>query len=182
MHQSRIWWLRHSVGMQDQDGLFIWFRQHTGHLWGIRLPKRSLYITGYVLTIAVPQYWPNGPEKIDRYIVLTGSCGLEYTIDYTETGKAQKQNGYWHSSGNYNESSGSSWIFPVVLVISIFLLIRCLSTGSTDTSSSRDADQPSGRNSRTPPPYGFKPEYTSGTFSYLLSSPTEFIICLISFT
>ena len=120
---------------------------------------------------------------------ILGSCGLEYTIDYTEAGKRQNSYGGSYSHNSYvskRSDIGGSWIWFVIIVGLVVLVIYKMGGNgapqhdhpapppppSHHRPSSWDRHGGSGGNS--PPPYGFKPEYTE--------TSTESILLVFVFT
>merc|ERR1739838_742788 len=119
-----------------------------------------------------------GFEYPDDPYILAGSCGLDYQLDLTKSGHKRKNNGGGHRgyrrrcSYTYNSSSRSSLTdyIPVFIFVSIVVVILIL-TKCSKPESSPNQDGPGGYGHggpggppggpNAPPPYGFKPEYTS---------------------
>jgi len=98
-----------------------------------------------------------------------GSCGLEYTLDYTEAGRARKtSSGYDFKYKPMNNSKGHVSWFPFILIVGAIALLIYKMTHSQEAADSTQPTQPvhpqhpQGSNIPPPPPYGFKPEYAQG--------------------
>lgn len=119
----------------------------------------------------------------DQYI-LTGSCGLEYTLELTEEGRRRSQGGWGGSQRGFGgfassffngfsghkhqqrqssfpsggEDSGGLVVVVVLLLIAFALYKVFLSGNSGQGPNPRDGHHGS---ASAPPPPGFKPDYTS---------------------
>ncbi|XP_002125157.2 store-operated calcium entry-associated regulatory factor-like [Ciona intestinalis] len=116
-----------------------------------------------------------GYDHPNDVYVLKGSCGLEYTLEYTESGKSrQNQGGYngynQQHNNNYpskHSSDSSSWFIFFIIILAIGILLCKVSQSNTEDtnvpprhSNFRDSHS---SNTNSPPPYGFKREHTSHT-------------------
>lgn len=107
-----------------------------------------------------------GYDYPDDPYILKGSCGLEYTIDYTKAGNARSNDyapSWTASTGN---SDGGGWLFFFILIFVIVFLI-CKMGGSRDSGTPYPEPDHSDHRSdshrsrqNNPPPYGFKRQYT----------------------
>ena len=97
---------------------------------------------------------------------LSGSCGLEYTIDYTQSGKHQ-QKSYVGSSkyvGTHSEVGGSWIVFVVIVGLVGFFIYKMSLSNTPQLYPSSSTPYNHGRPHHSPPPpYGFKPEYTDSS-------------------
>jgi hypothetical protein len=103
-----------------------------------------------------------GYDYPDDPYVLRGSCGLEYTLDFTKEGYQNQGHGWSHykSKTDFAGSLASVVIFIIALVV-IFVLVRmCHQHHSTDVPPPPypGTAYPS---APPPPPPGFRPEFTS---------------------
>ncbi|CAB4037968.1 Store-operated calcium entry-associated regulatory factor, partial, partial [Paramuricea clavata] len=109
----------------------------------------------------------------DLYI-LRGSCGLEYTIELTDEGRAKQGSSDYHGRNNYqygsrNRYNNSSALREVVMFVIVAVIFYMVFKTYTDTVPPVYSQDPNmmGRPgpSAPPPPYspeppGFKREYT----------------------
>jgi hypothetical protein len=95
----------------------------------------------------------------DRYI-LAGSCGLEYSLEYTDSGKQSQSYSrhnnwdYNHRSTQYQHSEGgffSSLVSLIILGVVIFIIITIV------RSINNNLGDPSSAGARFPPGPGFGP-------------------------
>ena len=58
--------------------------------------------------------------------LFLGSCGLEYTLEYTEKGQQQSSNSYHHHYHHYDRRSSSiwSWKFLIVVLILAYIIFK----------------------------------------------------------
>lgn len=130
----------------------------------------------------------------DPYI-LTGSCGLEYTLELTEEGRKRGQGGWGGSQsgfgdfassffsgfsgpkhqqrqssfGSGGEDSGGLLVVAVLLLIAYGVYKVFLSGNSDGGANPRDGSHH--RDESAPPPPGFKPDYTSSSTGYPGENP-----------
>ncbi|GFN98526.1 store-operated calcium entry-associated regulatory factor [Plakobranchus ocellatus] len=116
--------------------------------WECKTDMDNAYRFGKVEVTCEGYDYPSDPY------VLKGSCGLEYTIEFTEEGlrrERQKGGSDYQYSYNYKQSSegGPSGLFVFAgVLLAIYIIYKtCI--------------VPSARvDSQQPPPYGFRPEFT----------------------
>jgi hypothetical protein len=117
--------------------------------WQCKTDMDNSYRFGHVEVTCEGYDYPNDPY------VLKGSCGLEYTLEFTEQGlqREKQKGGYsYHTSYNYNSSeSGFSGIFVFVGVLFLMYVIFKIFIARNDKPDEPARDQP--------PPYGFRQEY-----------------------
>ncbi|XP_060571517.1 store-operated calcium entry-associated regulatory factor-like [Ruditapes philippinarum] len=149
--------------------------------WECKTDMDNSYRFGKVEVTCEGYDYPNDPY------ILKGSCGLEYTIDYTEEGWQRKNHGGSHqySGGNkyhddnyhdrsnyqtsYSKKASSVFqdLFYLALIAGIIYIIykTCIATPTmnSDAPPPYDAHDPPRNPSAPPPPYGFRNEYMPGT-------------------
>ncbi|XP_071811269.1 store-operated calcium entry-associated regulatory factor-like isoform X2 [Apostichopus japonicus] len=161
--------------------------------WECKTDMDNAYRFGMIEVICEGYDYPD-----DRYI-LKGSCGLEYTLDYTKEGMnqgKQQHNYYGDSSGNhyqdnhhdYNsgyaskrKSSFSDWIMLAICGLIIYGIYKsCMSSGHTGTHPDDDTNRRGGTHwgggsggGGNPPPPGFRPEYNPDSCSGTAGGSTQ---------
>ncbi|XP_023234244.1 store-operated calcium entry-associated regulatory factor-like [Centruroides sculpturatus] len=138
--------------------------------WECKTDMDNDYRFGSVEVLCEGYDYPNDPY------ILRGSCGLEYTIDFTKGGSQQK---YSHNYGsNYFRSGKGTTLGDIIILIVIFIIIyaiikTCLYRNQHTTTSDDYPSPPndgyfsggffSSRSSYTgqssPPPPGFRTDY-----------------------
>lgn len=115
-----------------------------------------------------------GYDYPDDPYILKGSCGLEYTLDFTDAG--YRQNKHQSQRNDYQRSqshNGTSIVILFLLVAIVgFVLYKALTYTSTQPSwnyAGQEQYQFSSAQSPPPPP-GFRPEYMPGN-SYSTAFP-----------
>lgn len=137
-----------------------------------------------------------GYDYPDDPYVLRGSCGLEYTLDYTKEGMNQANRGhnyYGDDSGSYYDNSHSDyysgysnkrkssfgdWIMFAICGLIIYGIYKsCMSNGQTGTHPDDDTHRRGGTHwgagGGNPPPPGFRPEYHPDSCSGTSSGSTH---------
>lgn len=114
-----------------------------------------------------------GYDYPDDPYVLKGSCGLEYTVDFTEEGyQKNRQQGHTYShshndGGYWNPGYGkkaSSIVGDLLFLCGIALVIyiiykTCLASNATGGRQDDPGYPRADMGGNQPPPYGFRPEY-----------------------
>ncbi|XP_071510963.1 store-operated calcium entry-associated regulatory factor-like [Diadema antillarum] len=125
-----------------------------------------------------------GYSSPDDDYVLKGSCGLEYTLDYTKEGMQQNKYGHQHSyygseDNSYNlykskkKSGGTDWVFLAIVGVMIYVMYRtCIAdshNSASQSGSGSDDGYPGPRGSGFgpgggggPPPPGFRSDNYPG--------------------
>lgn len=121
--------------------------------WECKTDMDNAYRFGTVEVTCEGYDYPNDPY------VLKGSCGLEYTLEFTEEGlerERQKGGSSYHYNYNYKSEGGASglFVFGGVLLAIYVIYKTCIapSTGNSYAAGTGAGQQP--------PPYGFRPEFT----------------------
>jgi hypothetical protein len=127
--------------------------------WECKADMDEKYRLGHIEVICEGYDHPN-----DEYI-LVGSCGLEYTLEYTEKGKTQKYKGFNRRRTTvrpqFEEPRSSNGIpFLVVLIIIGAIAFMLYSICNSPK-------RPTSARTHTPP---YNPEYTSST-TYVYDQP-----------
>lgn len=142
--------------------------------WECKTDMDNAYRFGNIEVICEGYDYPDDPY------VLKGSCGLEYTIDFTKGGYQQKHsNNYGYSYRNeqsYSKFGKTSVLGDIIVLIIICIIIyaiikTCLYRNEYSTTSddrfppSNDSYFSGGFNSpgfgSSPPPPGFRADYSS---------------------
>ncbi|BFZ16803.1 hypothetical protein BsWGS_19842 [Bradybaena similaris] len=121
--------------------------------WECKTDMDNAYRFGPVEVTCEGYDYPNDPY------VLKGSCGLEYTLEFTEEGlqREQQKGGYsYHNSYKYEGSSGgvNGLIFIAVIILVMYFIYKVCIAPNDYTAEGYGRQQP--------PPYGFRPEYMPG--------------------
>ncbi|XP_067122393.1 store-operated calcium entry-associated regulatory factor-like [Centruroides vittatus] len=144
--------------------------------WECKTDMDNDYRFGSVEVLCEGYDYPNDPY------ILRGSCGLEYTIDFTKGGSQQKNSHSYNSNNNYGSNYFSSSkrttlgdiIFLIIIFIIIYAIIKTCLYRNQHTTTSDDYPSPpndgyfsggffSPRSSypgqSSPPPPGFRTDY-----------------------
>lgn len=98
-----------------------------------------------------------GYDYADDPYILAGSCGLEYTIDYSSNAKSSD---YYSKYDNSHQTNlGSVFGFICVIMIIFFVYRTCFTSDSYSFSNERFESNYHPNATTPPPPYGFRPEY-----------------------
>jgi len=143
--------------------------------WECKTEMDSAYKFGRISVSCEGYSYPDDPY------ILKGSCGLEYTIDHNKGGYKQQypDNNYFGGhSGRSNPKEDSSFLGSLVVLAACCLIIyglykTCIAPSEHTYQSSSTADDfggyPGDNNfsypNATPPPPGFRPDFTRGASS-----------------
>ncbi|RUS89265.1 hypothetical protein EGW08_003008 [Elysia chlorotica] len=121
--------------------------------WECKTDMDNAYRFGNVEVTCEGYDYPNDPY------VLKGSCGLEYTLEFTEEGVQRERqkggSGYQYSYNSKHSSEGGMsglFVFAAVL-LAIYVIYKTCIAPTAQGAYQTGADQ-------QPPPYGFRPEFT----------------------
>ncbi|KAK3787124.1 hypothetical protein RRG08_059616 [Elysia crispata] len=123
--------------------------------WECKTDMDNAYRFGNVEVTCEGYDYPNDPY------VLKGSCGLEYTLEFTEEGhqrERQKGDSNYHYSYNYKHSSEGGLSGLVVfagVLLAMYVIYKTCIAPSAPAAYSANAGA-----GQQPPPYGFRPEFT----------------------
>ncbi|XP_005099277.1 store-operated calcium entry-associated regulatory factor [Aplysia californica] len=126
--------------------------------WECKTDMDNNYRFGHVEVSCEGYDYPNDPY------VLKGSCGLEYTIEFTEEGLAKEKQRGGSSYSSYPTSHkseggvGGLFMFLAILCVMYIIYKTCI---APDVTPGGHRAPPTG--TAQPPPYGFRPEFQAPT-------------------
>lgn len=126
--------------------------------WECKADMDNSYKFGQVQVSCEGYDYPDDP------FVLKGSCGLEYTIEFTEeglhreraSGSSYNYNTYQSGNTSKGESDWGAVKFIVIVVIMFLIYNTCIKRAPATPN---QGPQPT-QGPNQPPPYGFRPEFS----------------------